>query len=90
MHDGAVSHSVCKRTCALQQAGIEIILLLPQSPPPPPLPPDENPIECVWNIMKSYIRDLYPKVAYERQISELRLRKAISDTWRSISLKVTY
>lgn len=56
MHDEAPSCSARKKTDALQQAGIELILWSPCSR-------DLNLIECVWNIMKSYIQDHEAEVA---------------------------
>jgi transposase len=46
--------------------------------------PDLNPIENIWDLMKDYIQEKYPKV-YR---SYPRLKIAIKEAWESITLAI--
>jgi transposase len=47
----------------------------------PPFSLDLNPIETIWNDMKNYIQEHYPKV----HSSYKRLRAAVQEAWESIT-----
>jgi hypothetical protein len=45
----------------------------------PPFPPDLNPIERVWHIIKNYLQDNYPEVMqYDA------LRAVVKDAWDKV------
>jgi hypothetical protein len=46
----------------------------------PPFSPDLNPIKTLWNDIKDYIQEHYPKV----HSSYKRLRVAVQEAWESI------
>jgi hypothetical protein len=47
----------------------------------PANPPDLNPIETIWDLMKDYIQAKYPDV----HRSYKRLREAVQEAWESIT-----
>ncbi|KAE9380210.1 hypothetical protein N431DRAFT_310136, partial [Stipitochalara longipes BDJ] len=47
----------------------------------PPCSPDLNPIEMIWDDMKDYIQEHYPKV----HSSYKKLRAAVQEAWDSIT-----
>ncbi|KAI0997312.1 hypothetical protein K3495_g10874 [Podosphaera aphanis] len=47
----------------------------------PPYSPDLNPIENVWNMMKSYLQFKYPDLGEGRQQSQDELRDIVKESW---------
>jgi hypothetical protein len=47
----------------------------------PPCSPDLSPIEMIWDDMKDYIQEHYPKV----HSSYKRLRATVQEAWESIT-----
>ena len=72
MQDGAPGHAAADTRQDLRERGITVIFW-------PPFPPDINPIERVWHIMKNYLQDHYPEaMGYDQ------LRAAVKDAWDKV------
>jgi hypothetical protein len=71
--DNAKGHAAAFTRSVLEAAEIRVIEW-------PALSPDLNPIETLWDDMKDYIQNHYPKV----HNSYKRLREAVQEAWDSI------
>jgi nitric oxide reductase activation protein len=72
--DNAKGHAFKFALFVLEAAGIRVMKWPPNSP-------DLNPIETLWDDIKDYIQDYYPKV----HSSYKKLRAAILEAWESIT-----
>jgi transposase len=71
--DGAAAHRAKITKAWLAQHHIPIF-------PHPPTSPDVSPIEPVWHVLKTHLRDYQP-----RPYNEATLRAAIFDVWDKIT-----
>lgn len=72
--DNAKGHASAFTKSVIQAAGMRVIEW-------PPSSPDLSPIETIWDDMKDYIQEHYPKV----HSSYKRLRQAVQEAWESIT-----
>jgi DDE superfamily endonuclease len=72
--DHAPGHASAFTQSVIAAAGLRVIEW-------PPFSPDLSPIETIWDDMKDYIQEHYPKV----HSSYKRLRAAIQEAWESIT-----
>jgi hypothetical protein len=72
--DNAKGHASAFTKSVIAAAGIRVIEW-------PPCSPDLSPIETIWDDMKDYIQEHYPKV----HSSYKRLREAVQEAWDSIT-----
>ena len=78
MQDGAPSHTARRTREEMSRYGIQPIVW-------PSFSPDLNPIESVWDQMKTYIDNHYPEVYACSQRSSNRLRDIVEEAWNSIT-----
>lgn len=78
MQDGAPSHTARHTREQISRYGIQPIFW-------PSFSPDLNPIESVWDQMKTYIDDHYPEAYAHSQRSSNRLRDIVEEAWNSIT-----
>ena len=78
MQDGAPSHTARRTREEMSRLGIHPI-------DRPSFSPDLNPIESVWDQMKTYIDNHYPEVYACSQRSSNRLRDIVEEAWNSIT-----
>ena len=83
MQDGAPSHISRRIREEMSRLGVHPIVW-------PSFSPDLNPIESVWDQMKTYIDDHYPEQYASTQISPSRLREIVTEAWDSISPSQLY
>ncbi|KAI0996257.1 hypothetical protein K3495_g11922 [Podosphaera aphanis] len=74
MQDNAPSHKAAQTMRELNETKITPIEW-------PSYSPDLNPIENVWNMMKSYIQFKYPDLGEGRQRSQDELRDIVKESW---------
>ena len=74
--DNAKGHASAFTKSVIVVAGIRVIEW-------PPCSPDLSPIEMIWNNMKDYIQEHYPRVhgSYKRP------REAVQEAWESITFE---
>jgi hypothetical protein len=77
MQDGAPGHAAQSTLDELRVRGIRFIYW-------PPYSPDLNPIEAVWNWMKSYIED---KWGPDTRLSYDQLRAAVKEAWDAVPVE---
>ena len=83
MQDGAPSHIARRTREEMSRLGVQPIVW-------PSFSPDLNPIESVWDQMKTYIDDHYPEQYASTQRSPSRLREIVTEAWDSISPSQLY
>lgn len=77
MQDGAPAHSAQRTKRELSSRGVDFIVW-------PSYSPDLNPIESVWDMMKSHIEEHHPEFDSGNPSEEV-LRNAVLEAWESIS-----
>ena len=77
MQDGAPAHSAQRTKRELSSRGVDFIVW-------PSYSPYLNPIESVWDMMKSQIEEHHPEFDSANPSEEV-LRNAVLEAWESIS-----